>query len=105
MERPNLSYIKELAQGDTAFEEQLLHVIRTEFPGERKEYQIQMEAGNMQKAAEMVHKIKHKIIIFGMEESHGVASTFENNLRDGNRSLQNDFEAILKAITEYLTRN
>jgi len=105
MERPNLSYIKELAQGDTAFEEQLLHVIRTEFPGELKEYQIQMEAGNMQKAAEMVHKIKHKISIFGMEESHGVASTFENNLRDGNRSLQNDFEAILKAITEYLTRN
>ena len=105
MERPNLSYIKELAQGDTAFEEQLLHVIRTEFPVELKEYQIQMKAGNMQKAAEIVHKIKHKISIFGMEESHGVASTFENNLRDGNRSLQNDFEAILKAITEYLTRN
>ena len=105
MELPNLSYIKELAQGDTAFEQQLLQVIRTEFPGELKEYKAQMKEGQLQKAAEMVHKIKHKISIFGMEESHGVASTFENNLKDGNRSLQTDFEAILNAITEYLTRN
>lgn len=105
METPNLSYIKELAQGDTAFEEQLLQVIRTEFPDEVMKYKVYMEGGDLQKAAEMVHKIKHKISIFGMEESHGVASTFENNLRDGNRSLQTEFEAILNAITEFLTRN
>jgi len=105
LETPNLTYIKQLAQGDTNFEEQLLQVIRNEFPGEVIKYHEHMDGGELQKAAEMVHKIKHKISIFGMEESHGVASTFENNLRDGNRSLQNDFEAILKAITEYLTRN
>ncbi len=105
MELPNLSYIKELAQGDTAFEEQLLQVIRTEFPDEVMEYKAHMEDGNLQKAAELVHKIKHKISIFGMEESHGVASTFETNLRDGNCNLQTDFEAVLNVITEYLTKN
>ena len=38
MEQPNLEYIEQLARGDESIKAELLAVIKTEFPEEKKDY-------------------------------------------------------------------
>lgn len=102
METPNLSYIQSLSGGDKAFEQELLDVIKNEFPEEKNIYLNSIEEKNYKKAAENVHKLKHKISILGLEKSYQTANTYENQLREDNASLQNEFHAILTLITNYL---
>jgi hypothetical protein len=102
MEQPNLSYIHTLSGGDKAFEKKLIDIIQKEFPQEKKTYHESITIGNYKKTAEIVHKLKHKISILGLEESYEDAIAFENNLLDGNNKLQNKFESILTTITNYL---
>ena len=104
METPNLTYIKQLAQGDTNFEEQLLQVIRNEFPGEVIKYHEHMDGGELQKAAEMVHKIKHKISILGLEKSYEFTIQYEKELLNGDKSNHEDFFKILTTMSDFLTK-
>lgn len=102
MEQPNKSYIHSLSEGDKAFEKKLIDIIQKEFPQEKKTYYDSITVGDYKKTAEIVHKLKHKISILGLEKSYEDAIAFENNLLDGNNKLQNKFEFILTAITNYL---
>lgn len=102
METPNLSYIESLSGGDKAFEQQLLDVIKNEFPEEKKTYLDSIEEKNYKKAAENVHKLKHKISILGLEKSYQTANMHENLLREDKISMLNEFHEILKMITNYL---
>lgn len=102
METPNLSYIESLSGGDKAFEQQLLDVIKNEFPEEKKTYLDSIEEKNYKKAAENVHKLKHKISILGLEKSYQTANMHENLLREDKTSMLNEFHEILKMITNYL---
>ncbi len=102
MEQPNLSYIHQLSAGNVTFKEKLISVIKEEFPDEKVVYLTNMQAKNYKEAAENVHKIKHKISILGLEKSYEVALAFENNLKEGNTDLKEDFENILQVISDYL---
>ncbi|MFT5846618.1 MAG: HPt (histidine-containing phosphotransfer) domain-containing protein [Psychroserpens sp.] len=102
MEQPNLSYIESMSGGDKAFEQQLIAIIKEEFPEEKKVYFENSVAKNYKLTAENVHKLKHKISILGLENSYEVAVAFENNLLEGNTARQDEFEAILTVITNYL---
>jgi len=102
MEQPNKSYINSLSGGDLHFEEKLMAIIKNEFPQEKEVYQTNIKNKNLKLAAENVHKLKHKISILGLKNSYEVAMTFENNLLKGNIILQDEFESILKTITDYL---
>lgn len=104
MENPNLKYIKKLAKGDKAFEVKLINIIKTEFPDEIAIYFNNFERKNYRKAAQNVHKLKHKIGVLGLEKSYQVAEHYENNLRGDNIKLSQEFEAILENITVYLTQ-
>ena len=53
-------------------------------------------------AAEVVHKLKHKISILGLEKGYEVAANFENNLIQNSELGKVDFESILSAITDFL---
>ena len=102
MEKPNLSYIKSLSGGEQEFEEKLIRIIKDEFPNEKSIYFENLNAENYLKAADVVHKLKHKISILGLEKSYHIAVDYENDLRENNLNLKDDFETILKIITDYL---
>ncbi|NRR90101.1 Hpt domain-containing protein [Winogradskyella undariae] len=104
MEEPNLSYIYSMSGGDKAFEEKLIGIIKSEFPEEKAEYYNNLKANNYKLVAGNVHKLKHKISILGLEKSYEIAIAFENNLLEGSTKLQDQFESILKTITNYLQK-
>mgnify|MGYP000339029144 CR=1 FL=1 len=102
MEQPNLSYINQLARGDESIKNELIEVIKSEFPEEKKDYFDSLEEKEFKKIEENVHRIKHKISILGLEKSYKVANEFEHNLRELSLDKQEDFEQILITISEYI---
>ncbi|RCS26383.1 Hpt domain-containing protein [Polaribacter sp. WD7] len=102
MEMPNLNYIKKLSDGDEAFEESIITVLKKEFPEELELFKKNFELKNYEAAANNVHKIKHKISILGMKKSLEYASEFENDLRKGEIQLSSEFFNILNKIHVYL---
>ena len=102
MEKPNLSYIESMSGGDKTFEQKLINIIKEEFPKEKEVYFYNIKSKNYKKAAENVHKLKHKISILGLVKSYEVAVDFENNLLNGNANCREDFEVILQNMTEFL---
>jgi HPt (histidine-containing phosphotransfer) domain-containing protein len=102
MERPNLLYIESMSGGDKTFERKLIDIIKEEFPIEKEVYFTNIKSKNNKLTAEIVHKLKHKISILGLEKSYEIAIAFENNLIEGHYELQEDFEAVLQLITDYL---
>lgn len=103
-ETPNLNYIKELSGGDDAFEKKILAVIKAEFPEEKKVYYKNLKANEYKLVSENVHKLKHKISILGLEKSYDLAVDYENNLRENDSTLKNEFESILQNITQFLNQ-
>jgi HPt (histidine-containing phosphotransfer) domain-containing protein len=102
MEQPNLEYINQLARGDESIKNELLEVIKSEFPEEKKDYYISIENKEFKIIEENVHRLKHKISILGLEKSYEVANKYEHNLRELSLEGQKDFEDILKAISDYI---
>lgn len=102
MEQPNLTYVNQLARGDSVIKQTLIDVIKTEFPEEKKDYYDSFEKKDYKKIEENVHKIKHKISILGLEKSYELANTYEHNLREKNMAGFQDFDQILTSITTYI---
>ena len=102
MEQPNLSYIHSMSGGDKAFERKLIAIIKLEFPEEKAVYFKNITAGNYKLTAQNVHKLKHKISILGLQKGYEIAVAFENNLIEGHKNLQEEFESILTSMTNYL---
>jgi len=102
MEAPNKKYLKQLSDGDTEFENQIISIIKKEFPIEVQEYQNSIKERNFLKTAENVHKLKHKISILGLEKGYELASEFEKELKNNIITKQNSFDKILNQISLYL---
>ncbi len=102
MEKPSLKYIKELSGGDTDFEKKLIAVVKAELPGEMALYKENMENHAFAKAAENVHKLKHKFGILSLEKSYQVAIDYEEQLLQGEIGLGKEFESILERIQDFL---
>ncbi len=102
MEQPNMAYINELSGNDEAFKQQLISIIKTEFPEELETYTTNLQNRNLKVLAENVHKIKHKISILGLEKSYEIAAQYESNLIEGNTQGEDEFKKILATITQYL---
>ena len=94
MEKPNLDYINQLARGDESIKNELIEVIKTEFPEEKKEYLNNLENKVFKKIEENVHRLKHKISILGLEKSYEAANEFEHNLREQSLEGQKEFDQI-----------
>ena len=102
MERPNLSYIEELSAGNISFKQKLITIVKEELPKEITIYNENIKKGLLKEASENVHKLKHKISILGLEKSYYLAREFEENLKMGSLSKQQDFEAILSEMTQFI---
>jgi len=97
-EKPNLNYLKEISGGDLEFEEKLLLIVKKELPEEIDNYKNFLIENNFKQAVELVHKIKHKISILGLEKSYQVAIDYEEDLKQDNLNLKLEFEEILNSM-------
>ncbi len=101
-EHPNLNYIKELAGDSDVFKEKLIGIVKREFPEEKNEFIKNYTAQDFAKSAENVHKLKHKIGMFGFEDGYQTAIDFEEELKKENTSLYPKFMLILESIENFL---
>ncbi len=104
MEQPNRNYLVQLSDGDEAFENQILSIVKKEFPEEVLEYETSIKNRDFLKTAENVHKLKHKISILGLEKGYELAAEFEKELKNGLDSHRASFEQILDKIALYLSK-
>ncbi len=102
LDKPNLSYIKELADGDAEFEADLIAILKKELPKEKEAFIESIRKQHYQNSAEHVHKIKHKISILGLEKSYVFAIDFEEELKNDNPTKYDTFLSILQNMEEFL---
>lgn len=102
METPNLSYIEALAGEDHSFKDRLIQIIKAEFPEEYKDYVTALKSGDYVLTAALVHKLKNKISMLGLEKSYILATSYEAALKKGNLSKSVDFEKVLSKISNFL---
>lgn len=102
IEQPNLSYVHQLSGGNLEFEEKLLQVVRRELPLEIKTFKENIAENNFLSASAVVHKIKHKIGILGLEHSYELAENYENELRENQNTKQEEFEEILNLMLSFI---
>ena len=102
MEQPNLKYIDELAGNNAEFRAKLIEILKRELPFEIRQYEEAINKNDCLHAAELVHKLKHKISFLGLEKSYYLAVNYEDNLIDGTVTLQAEFEGILETMQEFV---
>ncbi len=102
MENPNLDYIEKLAGDSKEFKSKIIDILKTEFPEENQQYQKAIAENDLKQAAQIVHKMNHKISILGLEKSFLIAKKHESNLNSNSNNLQHDFELILEKIAAYI---
>jgi len=105
MESPNFNYIDDIARGDENVRKALLGVIQKEFPLEKETYNKNLETNDFKQIEDIVHRIKHKFSILGLEKSYENANKYEKSLREGKmeKELQQNFEQTLDRIEEFLS--
>jgi hypothetical protein len=104
MERPTLETIKKIAGGDFVFEHKLIAIIKWELPLELVEYHEHVAGNAFAKAALIVHKLKHKISILHMHKSYKLAERYEEELREGKATLQEDFEDVINGMSSFVNQ-
>lgn len=104
IERPNLSYIKEIAGGNKEFEKKFLSIVQVEFPRERASYNDLILNEEYEEASKVVHKIKHKLGILSLNEGYQVAIAYETELKSGNLELRSIFEEILGVAEDFIQK-
>ena len=102
MEKPNLSYINAISDGDKVFQKNLIDIIKKELPLEIAEYKKNLKAENYKLTAENVHKLKHKISILGLTKSYDIAVNYENDLKENNVALSMSFKVILENMSNFI---
>lgn len=102
MEQPNLSYINALSKGDEEFKKQVTAVLKEELSGEIEGYFLYIKNNDFKKTKEIVHRIKHKMSILGLEKSYKITNEFENNLADNSIENKEYFESVLPVMLAFL---
>lgn len=104
LDTPNLSYIQMLSDGDKEFEDSMIAILKKELPIEKGVFIESIQNKNYQNSAEIVHKIKHKISILGLEKSYEFAVSFEEALKKEDANGYDTFMNILQNMEEFLTK-
>ncbi|MFV0566036.1 MAG: Hpt domain-containing protein [Flavobacteriaceae bacterium] len=96
--KPNLNYIKKIADGDNNIERKLISIIKNEFPTEKKEFEQQLLDKKLTQASFTVHKLKHKFVVLGFESQYELINNFEKQLQNSNTALLPEFKTILSQL-------
>jgi len=101
-EMPNFNYIDQLADGDESFKSKLLQVIKNEFPLELEQYREAVSYSDLSRIASVVHKLKNKISMLGLESSYLIAQEYEESLKQNKTSKKESFEEVLTLMTDFI---
>ncbi len=101
-EVPNNTYIKQLANGNIAFEKKLIGIVQREFPEEQAVFLKNYKHKNYIAAAENVHKLKNKIGMLGLEKGYQLAIDFENDLKAEKTILYPEFIVLLNQMEDFI---
>jgi HPt (histidine-containing phosphotransfer) domain-containing protein len=101
MEQPNLLYIDSLSGDDLEFKAKLVATLKRELPIEVIRYKENISENDFIQTAAIVHKLKHKISIMGMEKSYYLAEEFEDNLKNQSAALKPEFDKVLALMEEF----
>ena len=101
-EMPNFNYIDQLADGDEAFKSKLLLVIKNEFPLELQQYHEAVSSSDLSRIASVVHKLKNKISMLGLESRYLIAQEYEESLKQNRTSKKENFKEILALMTNFI---
>lgn len=101
-EMPNFKYIDQLSDGDEAFKSKLLQVIKNEFPLELQQYHEAVSYNDFLVIASVVHKLKNKISMLGLESSYLIAQEYEESLKQSRTSKKESFEEVLTLMTDFI---
>lgn len=101
---PNLNYISEISGDNIIFRNKLISIIKREFPIEKEEFLSNFNANHYVLAAQNVHKLKHKINLFGLKKGFETALKFENELNHKKVDSYKDFIVVLDLINNFLNR-
>ena len=99
---PNINYIKQLAGDDLEFEQQFITILKEEFPIEHQEYLDHVENNRYKETSLIVHKIKHKFNILGLEKSYQLAQRYEADLKAQNTDKEKEFKEVLNLVRDYI---
>lgn len=102
MENPSLNYLKNLSGGNKVFERKIFKIFLDELPQEFSSYQQAIDSKNYFNAAEIVHKMKHKIAFFEMEKALNAVEKHENALRKGKLNNQEEIQDIVTKLLKFL---
>ena len=102
MEQPNLNYINELSGSDIEFKKSIILILQEELPKEIDTYYTLIGNQNFVATSELVHKLKHKISVLGLDKSYYIAEDFEAGLKRNDFSLQIRFEEILAIMQKFV---
>ncbi len=104
MDQPNMNYIQQLSDGDTEFEQQFITILKEEFPKEKEQFLMALNTTDYKKAAEVVHKLKHKFNILGMENAYHLSVKYEDELRANTMELNTEFIQVLDRMGSYIKK-
>lgn len=104
MEQPNIDYIEKVSYKSPEFKDKIIQIIKEELPIEINLYRQYISVQDYTLAANMVHKLKHKIGVFGFHKGYLLAQSFEDNLREGKVVNQSDFEKILMKMEDFVNK-
>jgi HPt (histidine-containing phosphotransfer) domain-containing protein len=102
MEKPNTNYIDQLSGDNTEFKAKMIGILKRELPEEIAIYNDQIINNELAEAAQCVHKLKHKISILGLEKSYYIAEQFEEQLKNKETALKDDFQSILEVMNGFV---
>ena len=102
MEIPNLNYINDLSGEDIEFKDKIIEILKKEITIEKDIYQNSIQSLDYLKTAEIVHKMKHKISMIGLEKDYIIAENYEINLKKQAIFLKNEFEEVLQKMENYI---
>lgn len=104
MDKPNMNYIEQLADGDKAFEQQFISILKEELPKEKEAYLKSIAAHDFEEACQIVHKLKHKFNILGMENAYRLSVKFEDELKRNNMAINREFIEVLGLMETYIKK-
>ncbi len=104
MDKPNMNYIEQLADGDKEFEQQFIAILKVELPKEKEVYLKTIAANDFEEACQIVHKLKHKFNILGMENAYKLSVKFEDELKANNMERNTEFTEVLELMETYIKK-
>lgn len=103
-ELPNLSFVRNLSNMDSDFQNRFIITLKEEFANNYFAYKYHSEMEEPRAAAEIVHRLKYVFSFLAMHDSFQLAERHQEKLQMGDTSLQSQFGRILQMVKQFLSK-